>query len=59
MAKRTTSIGTGLTKSILRQLRRTGLSVGTIAARYGTTRMTIYRRFNDSVKATTKARRRK
>lgn len=46
------AIGKGLTKSVLRRLRAQGLSVGQIAEKYGTTRMTIYRRFNDTVKGT-------
>ncbi len=52
-------IGKGLSRSVLRRLRAQGLTVGQIAAKYKTTRMTIYRRFNDTVKGTLASYRRK
>lgn len=57
MAKRLARPKFGLTRSILHRLRAQGMTVGQIADKFGTTRMTIYRRFNDTVKATTRIKR--
>lgn len=44
-----------LSRSVLRRLRRQGKSVGQIAKLYKTTRVTLYRRFGPTLKATRSA----
>ena len=45
-----TRVAVGLKASTIRRLIRSGYTIGQIAEQYGTTRMTLYRRFGDEIR---------